>query len=140
MIALFLSACATAPGSGTSPSVDAPAIAVQAGQKVYVELEMSNGEITGIKQVSEIRHPDITMTFNFTKADFGMMLSVKNPASVAVKYHIDMLDYDGKLHKTSSCPVPAGLSVFESWPHPIPEIRVKDFRALPSGATVGCVY
>ncbi len=126
----FLCACT---GVGTANELapsESTHLSIFPGEQVYVEVAVENNMIVGTKKVNNIIDPNRTMTFNFMKADNGksMMLSVKNPLTSSVKYHIDMVDYRGRLHNTSSCPVMAGLSVFESWPHPIPEIRITNFH------------
>ena len=118
------------------------ALSIFAGEQVYVEVAVQNNMILGIKRVSNIIDPNSTMIFNFMKGDSGnnMTLSVKNPLSNSVKYHIDMVDYQGRLHKTSSCPVLAGLSVYEFWPHPIPEIRITNFHFTSEEEKAVCIY
>ena len=98
--------------------------------------------IVGLKKVSNITDQSSTLTFNFMKSDNGksMILSVKNPLPSPVKCHIDMVDYQGRLHDTSSCPVLGGLSIYESWPHPIPEIRITDFHFASEKEKTVCVY
>ena len=134
---LLLSSCAT---TSIPPTNNIGSISVASGQTVYVEVTIENGVISEVIQVMELSNTDSTMTFNFMKTDIGMMLSVKNPTSKNIKYHINMIDYKGKLHKTSSCPVPAGLSVYENWSHPIPEIIITNFHILSNDSSMSCEY
>ncbi len=69
-----------------------------------------------------------------------MMLLVKNPLDKTIKYHLNMIDDKGKSFQTSSCPVRAGLSVFESWPHYIPEIRVSNIHVASKKEQGICIY
>jgi hypothetical protein len=68
----------------------------------------------------------------------SMMLSVKNPFGSFVKYNIDMVDAKGNLHHTSSRPVLTRGAVFESWPHPIQELRITNFRFLKPEDAIVC--
>lgn len=110
------------------------------GTKIFAEATINSDSSIEQTKVSEIKKPDITLTFNLTKTNSGMMLSVKNPFEKTIKYHLNMIDYKGKAHNTSSCPVRAGLSVFESWPHPIPEILVSNTHVASKGEEGLCVY
>lgn len=115
-------------------------IEITPDQTLFVEIIVENGKVVQLLPVAEIKNPEITATFNFTKLDKGMMLSVKNPFSKSLKYNIDMIDLKGKSFQTSSCPVRAGISVFENWPHPIPKLEIKNFRLLDDTEEMGCVY
>lgn len=140
---LLLCACAAnQPVIPTSKAAESAALPIAAGEQAYVEVIIEGGKIVGAKKVNANTNPNTTLTFNFMKGDGGksMMLSVKNPLANSIKYHIDMVDYKGKLHNTSSCPVMAGLSVFESWPHPIPEIRVSNIHIAADNEKVLCIY
>lgn len=125
-----------------APTVNSMQITILAGEQANIEIDVQDNVIVGIKKVTNITDPKKTMTFNFMKDNDrkSMMLSVKNPLTSTVKYHIDMVDYRGGLHQTSSCPVMAGLSVFESWPHPIPEIRVTNFHFAAGRENEVCIY
>jgi hypothetical protein len=109
-------------------------------QKLFVEIIVENGKVVQLLPVTEIKKSDITATFNFTKLDKGMMLSVNNPFPKSMKYNIDMIDSKGNAFQTSSCPVGAGISVFESWPHPITKLEIKNFRFLEDTEEIKCVY
>jgi hypothetical protein len=125
------------------PNVEGMQLSIVAGEQVYVEVTVQANMIVAIKKVANIVHPQSTMTFNLMKDESmkSMVLSVKNPLSRPVKYHIDIVDYRDGLHNTSSCPVRAGLSVFEGWPHPIPELRITNFHFLSAQEErTGCIY
>ena len=123
-------------------NIESTQLSIVGGEQVFVEITVQENMIVGIKKVTKIIDPQSTMTFNFMKDDNrkSMMLSVKNPLGRPVKYHIDMVDYRGGLHNTSSCPVMAGLSVFESWPHPIPELRITNFHFAAEQEETVCIY
>jgi len=118
-------------------------ISILPGDKLFIEAEVINGNSLGnFKLVDEIKNPDKTIQFSFTQMDssVGMMLSVKNPFSFNIKYHLNMIDFSGNPHKTSSCPVRAKISVFESWPHPIPELILTDMHFLQESDVMTCIY
>lgn len=84
---------------------------------------------------------DATGTFvelSFSATDSGMLLTVKNALSQAVKYDAVMKAPDDKLVYTSSCPVRAGMSTFESWPHVIKYLELSNFRLLADGDDAPC--
>lgn len=66
-------------------------------------------------------------------ADGQMSLRVTNGFDRTVKYRLGMMrlrDEDGRVLETSSCPVGAGLTNFETWPEPIFQLIVTDVRFL----------
>ena len=115
-------------------------VTVKADSVVYAELTITDGKIVAVTPVDRIMTPEKTVTFEFSETENGTMLSVKNPFDQPIKYHINMVDYSGNFHKTSSCPVMAGGGAFESWPHPIPQLVVSNFRFLESEQGFSCIY
>jgi len=119
-------------------------ISVFPNQTVFVEATVYDNKFASLKRVDSVSDPNITMTFRFFSRDGGksMTLNVKNPFGRFVKYHIDMVDLKGNLHHTSSCPVLSRREVFEFWPHPIPELRITNFRFLEPDADEenACIY
>ena len=108
--------------------------------KVYAEITVTDGEIAEVTQVESILNPEKTVTFEFSESEYGTMLSVQNPFEQPIKYHINMVDYSGNFHQTSSCPVMAGGGAFESWPHPIPQLVVSNFHFLGEDQGFSCSY
>jgi len=115
-------------------------VTVKANNVAYAELTITDGKIVAVTPVDAIMNPEKTVTFEFSETENGTMLSVKNPFDQPIKYHINMVDYSGNFHKTSSCPVMAGGGAFESWPHPIPQLVVSNFRFLSDGQGFSCIY
>ena len=125
------------------PAAQGNKISILPGDELFIEAELlDGGGIGNFKQVSKIVNPKKTIKFSFTQMDssVGMMLSVKNPFPFHIKYHINMIDFSGKPHQTSSCPVRANISVFESWPHPVPELMLTDMHKQKDGDSMACVY
>ncbi|OCQ23856.1 hypothetical protein A7985_07925 [Pseudoalteromonas luteoviolacea] len=102
-------------------------LSILPSDELLIEAEViGKGRLGNFKQVSEIVNPDKTLEFSFTQMDssVGMMLSVKNPFPFMIKYHLNMIDF----------------SVFESWPHPIPERKLTNIRIQKGTDTIACVY
>jgi hypothetical protein len=60
-----------------------------------------------------------------------MLLKVTNPFSQSLKFNMGMMPLDSdKLLKTSSCPVMAGGSSFESWPEPVFQVVLGNARFI----------
>jgi hypothetical protein len=139
----FFAACATTqqPSGGASLS-DTSTVSIFQNQQIFVEATVQNNGSVTLMKVSKVANPNTTLTFNFEKADGGMMLSVENPLNVSLKYHIDLVDNKGKLHKTSSCPVMAGIRALESWPYLISEIRITNAHVISirENEEILCVY
>jgi hypothetical protein len=115
-------------------------LSILPGEKLYIEAQVDGRSLTNLNQVDSITNPENTLVFEFTQMDkeTGMMLTVKNPFTARLKYHINMVDFAHKPHQTSSCAVMAGGSVSEMWSHPITELLISDFH-FPENP-VGCVY
>ena len=117
-------------------------ISLLPGDVLFIEAEETDDGLGNFKLVDKIVNPEKTIEFSFTQMDekLDMMLSVKNPFSKDIKYHLDMIDFSGKPHKTSSCPVRANISVYEHWPHVIPELILTDMHFLEPNDVMSCVY
>ena len=124
------------------PVVMGDRISLLPGDEVFVEARVNEGTFTDFKQVDTVTDPAQTISFRFTQMDDSdsMMLVVNNPFKETMKYHVMMLDFEGNTHETSSCPVRPGMSVFEHWPHVIPEIVMFDFRVLGMTDRMTCEF
>ncbi len=122
------------------PAVQGEQLSILPGEKLYIEAQVDGRSLTNLNQVDSITNPENTLVFEFTQMDkeTGMMLTVKNPFTARLKYHINMVDFAHKPYQTSSCAVMAGGSVSEMWSHPITELLISDFH-FPENP-VGCVY
>ncbi len=137
VLAVLLGGCSTFQKVQSTTNSD---ISILPGSKIFAEATINQDGSVELTKVDEIKNPEVTITFNLTEMKSGMMLSVKNPLDKTIKYHLNMIDYKGKSHNTSSCPVRAGLSVFESWPHSIPEILVSNTHVASKDEEGLCVY
>lgn len=79
-----------------------------------------------------------TLSFSLTAQNGKAMMEVKNSSGTTIKYDLYMVDNSGSLHYTSSCALMPGLSIFESWPHFIPEIIVANARILDESESYVC--
>jgi hypothetical protein len=127
------------------PRVFNGVISVLPGESFFIEAELIDGKLTNLGEVQENKNPEKTIVIKMSQMDgsIGMMLSLSNPfEGVALKFNMDMIDFSGKPHQTSSCPVMPNASIFESWPHPIPELIIKNPKAIPVAEmeSMACVY
>ncbi|SHF93286.1 hypothetical protein SAMN04487965_2992 [Microbulbifer donghaiensis] len=140
-LSAFISGCNSAHVKEQSDgSLHGGIITIKGQSKVYAEVTINEGKIVDVTQVESVLNPEKTVAFEFSETENGTMLSVKNPFELPIKYHINMVDYSGNFHKTSSCPVMAGGGAFESWPHPIPQLVISNFRFLGENQAFTCTY
>lgn len=140
---LMLAACATEQTKKQPITLATPnsqMIEISSNQTLFVEAIVTDGKVTRMTPVTEIKNPEITLTLEFKPFDKGMLLQVNNPFAQDIKYNIDMIDRNGKAHQTSSCVVIAKGAVFENWPHPIPKLQIKNIRLLKNNEKIACVY
>lgn len=137
---LFLSGCTAGDTKENSRvAVSVGEISVLSEVKAVVLITSVESKITDVNQVKDDLEIQGDITFSLSKmGDNGMMLSVQNSLNMIIKYDIEMIDYQGVRHYTSSCPVMPGGGVFESWGHTIPELKISNFRILNESETVLC--
>lgn len=116
-------------------------LAILAGQTLYIEADIVEDRLTNYRVVEAVAHPDKTLTITFHQStDGSMLLKVTNPFSQSLKFRMGMMPLDGdSLLKTSSCPIMAGGSSFESWPDPLFQVVLADARLIdPGKGRVAC--
>lgn len=104
------------------PGVVQPSyLAILAGQSLHIEADRVGDRLTNFRVVESVVHPEKTLAVTFQQSDDGgMLLKLSNPFDQALKFNMGMMSLDSdRLVKTSSCPVIAGGSSFESWPQPL---------------------
>jgi len=123
------------------PAAQGDRISILPGDELFIEADEVDGKLINFRQVDAIVNQNVTLTFSLSQMStgLGMMLSVSNPFAKNIKYHLNIIDFSGRPHQTSSCPVRAGLSVFESWGHPIPELILSDMHFVEQDAA-SCIY
>jgi len=124
------------------PIVQGLQLSILPGEEINIEMEVKNDKVVSLKSVDAIEKPDITMTFKFMQQedDIGMNLIASNPFGKPVKYHLDMIDFRGRAHQTSSCPAIRKGAAYETWPHPIPELVISDIHFIQDDDSLLCVY
>jgi hypothetical protein len=97
-------------------------IQIYPGETIFVEVELTKGEIISMKTVKENIHPEKTLIISFSqqtngKVHKGMMLKIENPIEKKLEYKASMflMKYN-KWTATSVIPVEPKLSSFETWP------------------------
>lgn len=93
--------------------------------------DVQGDRLINLRVIPQAEAAKDALLFNFAETPIGgkpaMVLKVTNHFSRPLKYHAGMqlLGHRG-VTPTSSCPVRAGLLAFETWPHPIVFMLVKD--------------
>lgn len=119
--------------NGVPYVTDKGAIVIFPGEQFVVAVEIEDGKIVGAQPNSAGGAQSNAVEVSFKQVDSGMMLTVANNLSQTVKYDATMKTPDGRMVYTSSCPVEAGLSNFESWPHSIKFLELSNFRFQDGG-------
>lgn len=104
------------------------AIVIFPGETFVIAFAVESGKIVGAQPNPVGGSLSNAVEVSLKQVDSGMMLTVANNLSKAVKYDATMKAPDDRMVYTSSCPVDAGLSNFESWPHPIKFLELSNFR------------
>ena len=124
-----------------APYVHQGRVNILAGETLTIGGEETDGKLTGLRYLGgkPAKDPENTLVFKLEHPGGTAMLSVTNHFAKPVKYRAAMQP-GGKsvFYETSSCPVAAGLGAFESWPHPIVQLVLMDFRFLDPGGRSVC--
>jgi hypothetical protein len=117
-------------------------ISILPGEELLIEIEYSDQQIQALRHVESVRNPGQTLVLDFRQSEgsVGMVLSITNPLDAALKFSLQAMDFEGMMHETISCPVMAGGSLFETWPHAIPQLVLLDPRMLAPGDSLDCQY
>ncbi len=109
-------------------------LVVLAGQTIYVEADVSDGQLTNFLAVTQIERLEKTIVATFGQhEDGGMCLSLTQPFNRDVKFDLEILRFEGDhFEATSSLPVKAGIKLTEMWPYPISMVVLKNGRLLES--------
>jgi hypothetical protein len=116
------------------PIVQGGMVSIFPGETIYLSFDPGKKGPENLRSVSSADHSTNTLTFKFSQEDklangCGMMLHAHNPTKRYIKYDLGMQLIDSEvLYKTSSCPLIPELSGYESWPHPIFQLVMTNFR------------
>jgi hypothetical protein len=117
-----------------TPILAGDLVTVYPGETVMIEAKEENDNLVELAAVSKINHPNRTLVFKFSQEPTigdgtGMLLVVNNPFSGILKYRLGMMVPSSEdIYSTNVCPIHAGKSSYESWPHPIFQVVATDFR------------
>jgi hypothetical protein len=124
-----------------TPIVAGDLVTVYPGETIRIEAKVEADRLVGLTAVPEINHPERTLVFRLKQEPkigdgTGMLLEVESPFAGVLKYRLGMMLPTGEnLLKTSACPLHAGKTVVEHWPHPIFQIVATDFRLVDPEST-----
>jgi hypothetical protein len=116
------------------PIVQGNLVSIFPGETIYIEFDPGLKGPENLRSVESTSDSKHILTFKFTQEDklangAGMMLFVHNPSNRHIKYDLEMqlIDSDD-LFKTSCCPLRPEMRNYESWPHPIFQLVMTNFR------------
>lgn len=123
------------------PIVQSGAITVLPGENIKITGAFENNKLTQIRALKESDQGIPLITFSFNQQKTTMLLTVVNNSKQSIKYHLAMMPLkEGKLIKTSSCPVLAGTSAFETWPFPIYQLVIVEISCIETTKKMKCEY
>jgi len=101
-----------------------------AGEKFGISLRISDGEVSEVIYQPDLAKADLQLKFSQEKKlKNGMMLVIES--KIKKRLYLDALmtvPQSKEIHGTSILPVEAGLSDYESWPHPIVQLVLRNLR------------
>lgn len=126
------------------PIVMSGIVTILPGETIRVEATRQGDRLVELKAVASVVHPERTLMFSFRQEPSigdgtGMVLTARSPFAGVLKYDLGMMVPDGSdVVGTSSCPLQAGVSAYEHWPHPVFQLFVAKLRFLnPAAENVG---
>ena len=115
-----------------APYVAENTVYLFAGDNFGIDVALHGDEISGISYQKNPNKADVSFEFRQEKGPNGpMMMMMILKSRLKRPLFLDaLMTVPGKkgIYKTSILPVGAGLSNFESWPHPIVQLQLKNFR------------
>ncbi len=117
---------------GKIPYVADSVVYLFRGDEFGVTLQVQDNKITGVKYEPEIKKAEVTFKFSQEKLDektVVMMLVIRN----TTKHPLEMealMTVPGKegFLDTTILPIPPGLTNYESWPHAIIQLALRNFK------------
>jgi hypothetical protein len=104
------------------------------GEDFGVNVTVAGGGISQIVYQPDLKKADIDFKLTQEKAPGGFMMLLVTHNKLDRKLLFDaLMTVPGKqgVYKTSVLPVEAKLSNYESWPHPIVQLVLRNFRFSP---------
>jgi hypothetical protein len=117
---------------GKIPFVHGGDIYLFKGDEFGLNLDIQDNSIRTVKYQPDVKKADVTLKFTQEVQPDGtamMMLHIHNNTKHTLNVDA-LMTVPGKkgIVKTSILPVRAGLSGFESWPHPIVQLVLRNIR------------
>jgi hypothetical protein len=112
------------------------AVFLFAGDSFGINVTVSGDEISDVSHQRDVARADVTFKFTIEKAADGkptMMLVLHNMLKSTL-YLDGLMTVPGRkgIYKTRILPVRPGLTNYESWPHPIVQLALRNFRFAPA--------
>jgi len=108
------------------------------GDSFGINVVIAGDQITDVVYQPNLSKADITFKFTQEPAKndtFMMLLVTRNTLKRQIQFDAVMTIPGSKnIHKTNVLPVEAGLVTYESWPHPIVQLALRNFRFSASGS------
>lgn len=133
-------------------------VTVMSGQTVYIEAEEDGDKLSKLRLVRAVAQPEKTLVIklqqiemekDFPGGTHRMMLTVLNPFSRTLKFHAGLMPLEppqgiieSSLSQTATCPVIGRGVGSESWPEPLFQVVVGEFR-FPDPSSqdyASCIY
>jgi len=105
------------------------------GEDFGINLNLKGDEIAGVVYQPDEKKADVWFVFSQPKelAPAGMLLAIRSSLKRQLRMEA-LMTVPGKqgVYKTSIMPIEPGLSGFESWPHPIVQLVLRNFKLYES--------
>jgi hypothetical protein len=101
------------------------------GEAFGLNVTVTENEVSHIAYQKDAAKADVELNFTQEKSPNGWMMMLVTRNRLKRKLFFDaLMTVPGKkeLYKTSVLPVEPGLSNYESWPHPIVQLVLRNFR------------
>ena len=98
-----------------------------------VNLDLKGDQVVAVTYQPDVKKADLWFNFGQPKelGGIAMSLMIENKLKVWLQMDALMTVPDKKgMYKTSILPVSAGLSDYETWPHPIVQLVLRNFRVV----------
>jgi len=109
-----------------------------AGEHFGINVTITDNQITGIVYQSDPDKSDVDLKFWQEKSSAGPMMMLVTHNKLKGRLLFDALmtipEKQGTF-KTSIIPIEPGLSNYESWPHPIVQLVLRNFRFVERAST-----
>lgn len=108
-----------------------------AGEGFGINVTVTGERLIGITYQPDVAKADVEFKFAQEKSLDGFMMLLVTRNKLKRKLFFDaLMTVPGKpeIYKTSVLPVESNLSNFESWPHPIVQLVLNNFRFSEGGA------